>query len=192
MLKGLAVLVSILAVHSWAAAQIEDGNLIVPGERIGAYKLGVTGAALREHLGPPQNLGPGANPTLAATGWTFGPPGQRWALVALVRRATDQVVALLLQGTGDATRFRTAEGVALGTSLQTAWQVYGTPSFRWLLSDRTGFIVAVYDRSGLAIGGYTQLGVPLPVPANTVYYVRVFPAGSADDLWPASQIPRMP
>ncbi|MDR7543399.1 MAG: hypothetical protein QN120_04020 [Armatimonadota bacterium] len=192
MRKGLAVVVSILAAHALAATQVKDGNLIVPGDRIGPYRLGVTGAALREQLGLPQNLGAGANPTLAATGWTFGPQGQRWALLALVRRDTDQVVALLLQGAGEATRFRTAEGVALGTPVQTAWQVYGTPSFRWLLSDRTGFIVAVYDRIGLAIGGYTQAGVPLPVPANTVYYLRVFPAGSADGLWPASQIPRMP
>ncbi|MDR7521603.1 MAG: hypothetical protein QN168_03970 [Armatimonadota bacterium] len=182
------------ATFAWlpgAAATPED-SVMVPGDRIGPYRLGVTGAALRMQLGLPQNLGAAANPTLAAIGWTFGPQGQRWALVALVRRDTDQVVALLLQGAGEAIRFRTAEGVALGTPLQTAWQVYGTPSFRWLLSDRTGFIVAVYDHIGLAIGGYTQTGVPLPVPANTVYYLQVFPAGSADGLWPASQIPRMP
>lgn len=174
------------------AAATQEDSVIVPRDRIGPYRLGVTGAALREQLGLPQDLGSVANPTLAAIGWTFGPQGQRWALLALVRRDTDQVVALLLQGAGEATRFRTAEGLALGTPLQTAWQVYGTPSFRWLLSDRTGFIVAVYDRIGLAIGGYTQVGVPLTVPPHTVYYLRVFPAGSADGLWPASQIPRMP
>jgi hypothetical protein len=182
----------VLTTVAAAARGVQEDTAIVPGDRIGPYRLGVTGAALRARLGAPQDLGSGVNPLLWAAGWVFGPSGQRWTLSALIRRDTDQVVALLIQGGGEGTRFRTAEGVALGTSLPAAWEAYGDPSFRWLLRAETGFVVAVYDRIGLAIGGYTRAGVQLPAPRNTVYYLRVFPAGSADDLWPASQIPRMP
>lgn len=42
MRKGLAGVVSILAAHALAATQVEDGNLIVSGERIGPYQLGMT------------------------------------------------------------------------------------------------------------------------------------------------------
>lgn len=188
MLLAGAVTITLLP----AAVGAQEDTVIVPGDRIGPYRLGVTGAVLRERLGPPQNVGAGANPLMQSVGWVFGPSGRRWALFALVRRDTDEVVALLIQGGGESVRFRTAEGVALGTSLSAAWQLYGEPSFRWLLRAETGFVVAVYDRIGLAVGGYTRVGAQLPAPVSTVYYLRVFLAASADGLWPESQIPRMP
>lgn len=156
---------------------------VIPGQRIGPYKLGVSIQALQARLGVSVTSQP-PDPAFETHRWvTAG------AVIVTVRKSTGQVVAILVQGRGEVATYRTKEGIGLGAPLDAAWRALVSPDFRRLLTPERGFIVHWYNQMGLAVGGFTREGI---TDYNTVTYLQVFAAGTADELWPAKYYPRLP
>ncbi|MDR7521604.1 MAG: hypothetical protein QN168_03975 [Armatimonadota bacterium] len=123
MRKGLAVLVSILAAHTLAAAQVEDGTLIVPGKRIGPYNLGMTLAGVIGLMG---SVGERGSTTMPQS---YGMLWRDKRIYFSFFNATHTVSAATLLDSEANRVFRTADGVGLG-SPGSELDRFGRPEWR--------------------------------------------------------------
>jgi hypothetical protein len=126
------------------ARELQDDYLIVPGERIGIYRLGATRASLEELWD--SNLLPGWEGMLfAVKPFGFG-----------VGFCNDLATRIFIYSAAHpfyperdavATRFRTREGIQLGSLAESVQRAYGIPE----RSSRVFFVAMEYFSIGLRI-----------------------------------------
>ena len=119
-----------------------NDNLIVPGERIGPVFLGMTEEQLYRRMGNPVE-------TQQGTGVLNGVPiiGYRYEdIIAIVQPSAHKVVEIQVEGT----RYTTAQGVTVGTSVLEMKAKLGRPAWEPESSDGSLYRY-VFNSGGLQI-----------------------------------------
>lgn len=143
-------------------------NLIVPGERIGPWSLGITVPQLRRLFGP-------SSPS--CRGWEvdqIGALGEYCPAEVYIFHRGNRPVHIRV---GQITPFsHTAEGIGIGSSLATVLATYGRPTGTSRIGDDFGgYRRLVYDGMGLALR--------VNLVTETVVAISVFKPGTARSIW---------
>jgi hypothetical protein len=161
------------ATPSTAQPSVHD-RLIVPGERIGPWRLPLTLNRLLAMNGPRQGAQGGADVILlvdgdlAGTFWVHRWDHLHLRAVTPGRRAVEPVFNLFIFGK----EYRTAEGIGPGASRAAVEAAYGSPTAVTVPAPR--FTNLIYDRLGLAVRLDQQ---------GTAVAVLIFRPGTARQRW---------
>ena len=164
MVTVLSVVVLLLLAPP-AVSQIPDDNLVVPGQRIGKWRLEMTIRELVQMNGPATLIEilttqDGVPPLPRRHVWD--PPG-----FAAITRDGQRVEFLLI---GDA-RFKTEKNVGPGSTRAAVQSAYGTPTAETPV--RPGRTRMIYDSIGFAVN----------VDGDPVVGVNVFRPGTGRSNW---------
>jgi hypothetical protein len=160
-----------------AAAEVADDARVVPGERIGGWSLTMTIDELVRLNGPKRAVGAPEGETVIELRNLRDSMRPLWAHRwdhLRVRAVTFERDAAAVEGltTSDA-RFRTAQGIGVGSSRAEVERAYGPPT-------------AVTDANGRQVHViYDELGITFRVSNDRqqVDLVNVFPARTARTRW---------
>lgn len=173
-MKASGVLLIVMAVFtSLSAAQVSQENLVVPGQRIGKWTLGITIADLVAMNGQ-QNSSDGA-PRRPASGSAADLQGDltehHWQNLGLIAGTRDgqRVLYLAARQTAASSPYKTAEGIGYGSSRFAVEAAFGRPGATTV--PELGFQTWIYDERGIA----------LVFP--TIPRLYVFRPNSAKSIW---------
>lgn len=171
---GIVALILLLATTSSPAQPPAGDRLIVPGERIGPWRLPITLNRLLAMNGPRQGGQGGADVILlvdgdlASTFWVHRWDHLHLRAVTAGRRAVEPVFNLFVFGAA----YRTAKGIGPGASREAVEAAYGRPTAVTVPAPR--FTHLIYDPLGLAVRLDQQ---------GKVIAVLVFRPGTARQRW---------
>jgi len=165
----LVVFLSLFALPLSAAAQSPDDKLVVPGIRIGSWRLDMTVDELIKLHGPETSRGPVRFPDMVQE-FTF----VRWPTLGIgVDTLDGRNVDLLVLGIGGVPILhKTAEGIGFQSTAADVVKVYGPPTAETV--PRDGQRNLIFD----------ELGINFQVFVNgRVNELRIFKPRTAGSIW---------
>ena len=152
-----------------AAAQSSDDRIIVPGVRIGPWRLAMTLDELVKLNGPEVGRGPIQFPDMRSQLTLIGWPDRS---LAVATPDGNHVCFLTLGIGGVPASHATAEAIGAPSRLAEVLKIYGPPTSQTV--PRPGQKNLTYDR----------LGIDFQVLANDrAFQVRIFKPGTAHRIW---------